>query len=68
MNEVILDIIIRADGEVEVVVEGAKGKRCLAYAELLRQIVGDEKSKQLTAEYYEPETTIQKELELDLKV
>lgn len=68
MNEVELSIIIRPDGEVEVQVEGAKGKRCLAYAELLRQIIGEEQSRDLTAEYYEPETAIVQEQNLDLKL
>jgi hypothetical protein len=51
-----VEIIISKSGEVKVHVKGVKGKGCLEYAEWLADIVGKIKDKQLTSEYYEPET------------
>ena len=51
-----VEIIITKSGEVKVHVKGVKGKGCMEYAEWLAEIVGKIKDKQLTSEYYEPET------------
>lgn len=51
-----VEIIITKSGEVKVHVKGVKGKGCMEYAEWLADIVGKIKDKQLTSEYYEPET------------
>ena len=50
-----LEIEIGKDGKVRVHVKGAKGKACLAYAQLLEKIIGREESRDLTQEYYEPD-------------
>jgi hypothetical protein len=51
-----VEIIISKSGEVKVHVKGVKGKGCMEYAEWLADIVGKIKEKQLTSEYYEPDT------------
>jgi hypothetical protein len=51
-----LEIEIGRDGKVRATVRGAKGKVCLEYAKLLEELVGREEGRELTAEYYEPET------------
>ena len=51
-----VEITILKSGEVRVHVKGVKGKGCMEYAEWLAEIVGKIKDKQLTSEYYEPET------------
>jgi uncharacterized protein YktA (UPF0223 family) len=49
-----LDITIDPQGRVKVHVKGAKGKKCLEYVELFKEILqGEVKEKQLTSEYYE---------------
>ncbi len=65
MANVELEIEIRPDGDVVVKVEGAKGKACLDYAKLLEQIIGKEKSRELTSEYYEPDAEVAQDLHLD---
>ena len=51
-----VEITISKSGEVKVHVKGVKGKGCMEYAEWLAEVVGKIKDKQLTSEYYEPET------------
>jgi len=51
-----VEITISKSGEVKVHVKGVKGKGCMEYAEWLAEIVGKMKDKELTSEYYEPET------------
>lgn len=46
------DITIGKDGKLTVQVKGSHGKECLALADLVREIIGKEDSRQLTAEYY----------------
>lgn len=55
MQEHNIDIEIRPSGEVKVHIQGAKGKQCLEYAELFKQIVGAVEKQTLTHEFYEPE-------------
>lgn len=45
-------ITISKTGQVTVEVKGVKGSRCLQYADLIKEIVGKEDSRQLTNEYY----------------
>lgn len=52
------EIEIRPNGEVKVQVKGTSGQRCLSYADMLTEIVGREKSRQLTDEYYEQDTGV----------
>ena len=53
------DILIEIgpDGKVRAEIRRAKGKACLKYAELLQSIIGKETDRELTSEYYEPEST-----------
>ncbi len=48
------EIVISRSGEVKVTIRGAKGPRCLEYADLIKEIVGREERRELTAEYYAP--------------
>ena len=59
-----LEIEIGKDGKVTVRVKGAKGQACLAYAKLIESLVGKEQSRELTSEYYEPDSKV--DLHLDL--
>jgi len=43
---------IGIDGKVRVEVKGVNGQRCMELADLVREIVGREESRDLTAEYY----------------
>ncbi|GMU22168.1 MAG: hypothetical protein AMXMBFR13_22560 [Phycisphaerae bacterium] len=52
------EIEIRPNGEVKALVKGISGQRCLSYADLLAEIVGKEKARELTAEYYQQETAV----------
>ncbi len=61
-----VEIRIGKDGKVKVHVKGAKGKACLEYAQWLTQVIGEVKERQLTSEYYEPETTSRINLHQDL--
>lgn len=53
------EITIAPDGNVEVHVQGFKGKRCLEAAKLFAEIVGEMQSRQETSEFYEPEEEVQ---------
>lgn len=48
-------ITIGKDGKVTVQVKGTSGKRCLELADLIKEIVGREDKRTLTAEYYAPD-------------
>lgn len=48
------DIRIARNGKVTVEVKGTSGPRCLELADLIREIVGREEQRQLTAEYLGP--------------
>ena len=52
------EITIAPDGTVELTIHGHKGKGCLDVAKIFEQIVGEKKSQQLTAEFYEPEEQV----------
>ncbi len=61
-----LEITISKTGEVRVHVKGVKGKACMAYAEWLAKAIGQVKERQLTSEYYEPETKARIDLHQEL--
>jgi Protein of unknown function (DUF2997) len=46
------NIEIGRDGKVRVEVRGAQGQLCMDLADLIRDIIGEEQSRQKTAEYY----------------
>ncbi|HVP10528.1 MAG TPA: DUF2997 domain-containing protein [Phycisphaerae bacterium] len=46
------EVTISKTGKVTVEVKGVKGPRCLLYADLIKEIVGREEERKLTAEYY----------------
>ena len=48
------DIIIGADGNLELHVIGFKGRSCLDVVKLFEKIVGDVKAQERTSEFYEP--------------
>jgi hypothetical protein len=54
-----LEIIIGKDGKVQVRTSGAKGKSCLEYIKLVEKIVGRTESKEMTPEFYEPDSNVQ---------
>jgi hypothetical protein len=58
------EIIIGKTGKVTVEIKGVKGPRCIEYADLLKEIVGREEGRHLTADYYAPDT----EVRIDSKV
>ncbi len=53
-----LEIEIGKDGKVRVRTSGAKGKSCLEYVKFVEQVIGRVESKELTAEYYEPDSQV----------
>jgi hypothetical protein len=59
MDTTEFEIEIRPNGEVKVHVKGVHGQQCLAYADLLAEIVGQEKLRRLTSEYYEQEQAVE---------
>ncbi|MFH1746680.1 MAG: DUF2997 domain-containing protein [Planctomycetota bacterium] len=64
MNTPEFEITISRSGKVSVEISGAKGPRCLKYAELLKEIVGHEQERRLTGEFYEPETRVRFDTEV----
>ncbi len=52
------DIKIDKRGKVTVEVKGSGGARCLALADLIKEIVGREEERRLTNEYYVPDTKV----------
>jgi len=58
MEQQEFDIEIKKNGEVKVHIKGIKGSKCLEYAKLFEDMIGPINEKELTSEYYEPETQI----------
>jgi hypothetical protein len=52
-----MEIEISPTGKIEVVVKGAKGKKCMEYVQIFNSI-GKVTDKQNTGEYYEPESPV----------
>jgi len=46
------EINISKTGKVTATVKGVKGPGCLEYADLIREIVGREETRQVTSDYY----------------
>ncbi len=46
------DITIGKDGSVKVHVHGVSGAECIALTDMIREIVGIERSRTLTSEYH----------------
>lgn len=58
-----IDVTIRPDGEVEIHVQGFKGKACLEVAKAFEKVVGELISQKETHEFYEPDTPVHQTLE-----
>lgn len=57
-------ITIAGDGEVEVHIQGYKGKAgCTSAAAMFERVVGAIKATRETSEYYEPEETVHRQIE-----
>ncbi len=52
------DIRIDKHGKVTVEIKGSGGARCLALADLIKDIVGREDRRRLTGEYYAPDSKV----------
>jgi hypothetical protein len=61
------EIEISRDGKVKVRTQGIKGSQCLDYADLFAQIIGKEESRELTNEYYETDTHVERHIEQRVK-
>ena len=59
-----LEIEISPDGQVTMRTHGIKGAACMDYADLLVRILGQEESREKTAEYYEAEVHVSQRLEV----
>lgn len=46
------DVTIGKDGKLRVHVKGSRGKECIELADMIRDIIGTEESRELTSEYY----------------
>jgi len=57
------EITIGKTGEVELHVNGYKGKGCLEAVKMFEQIVGELKEEQKTREFYEPEEVVRYNVE-----
>ena len=58
MNRPEFEIVISKTGKVTVEVKGVKGPQCLEYADIIKEIVGHEEQRRLTAEYYAPDIEV----------
>ncbi len=52
------ELTISPKGEVELLVKGYKGKRCLEAVRWFEKIVGELKAQRETSEFYEPEEEV----------
>jgi len=52
------DITISKTGKLKIHIKGVKGNRCVAMADLLKQIVGREDQRTMTADYHEPDIQV----------
>ena len=50
-----LEIEIAPNGEVKIQVKGLKGKKCLKYMDVFKEVVGEVSAVIRTREFYEPE-------------
>ena len=54
-----IEIEIGRDGKLKATVRGAKGKGCVKYMDLLREIVGKISTQEFSSEYYEPDEEVE---------
>lgn len=59
-----MEIEISPNGQVTVKTLGIKGGRCIDAAEFIARIVGQEKSRQMTSEYFEAEQHVERHQEV----
>ena len=52
------EITVSPTGEVEVHIQGYKGKGCLEAARMFEKIVGEMQAQRETAEFYQPEENV----------
>jgi len=52
------EITINKKGKMKVHIKGVKGFRCTEMADLIKEIVGREEERQLTADYYEQDGAV----------
>lgn len=57
-NQIIVDVL--DDGEVRIETRGYSGPVCLAEAKFLKDVLGEEVSRQLTSAYYQQEGNVNK--------
>ena len=55
-----IKVYIQPDGEVELSVEGVKGKQCLKLTEFLEQTLGKVTDREFKPAYYETATEVEK--------
>ena len=53
MADETIDLIIHADGRVEIQVCGVKGERCLEVTKAVEEVLGNKLERQVTSEMYE---------------
>ncbi len=58
MNTPEYTIEIGTDGKVRVEVRGAQGQLCMDLADLIRDIIGEEHSRQKTSEFYSRDSVV----------
>ena len=63
-----LEIEIDAEGRVSVMTHGVKGRRCLDYQEIFRELLGPVSNKQLTPEFNEIEVDTQAQVHIQQRV
>ena len=57
------NITIAPDGNVQVHIQGYKGKSCLEVMKMFEQVVGEFQSRRETSEFYEPDEQVQLNIE-----
>lgn len=49
------NVTISRTGKVQVEIKGVQGQRCIELADLIKEIVGREEERRLTADFYAPD-------------
>ena len=62
MKEIVIDV--SADGEISIETRGFTGKACLKESQFIKDLLGKEKSQQLTPAYYQGKQKTKKYLQL----
>jgi hypothetical protein len=63
-----LEIEIDATGAVKVTTHGIKGKQCLDYMEIFRQLLGPVESQELTTEYVEIDGSTENQTQVSQRI